>query len=430
MVSRRCTYPSRLRRGPWFPRGLILLVLGAMLVAAPLRADTVRAYVFWQEGCPYCEAARTALAEIAATDPLLAVEEIELGGSLEAVALFGRLIELFGIEQAGVPLVVIGDRYLIGFARDGRSLASYAQMIATCRAGPCPDIVADLRAEMAPVSAPQTEPEAGPAIPVADLSCGGDGGAPNAVIPALDLPVLGEVRPGDLSLPALTVVLAAVDGFNPCAMWVLALLIAFLLGVDDARRMWTLGAIFLLTTAAMYFAVMTAWLNVVTWIGAVGWLRLVIGALALAAGFYYLREYWTNPEGVCRVTPSDRRRSIRAAFQRVVEQPNLAIAGLGIAGLAIAVNLIELACSAGIPAVYTQMLAMQDLQPMAVTGYLVLYIGVFLLDDTAIFVTAMVTLRAVSGSARISRLSHLVGGIVLIALGAIMLLRPDLLAWA
>ena len=113
-----------------------------------------------------------------------------------------------------------------------------------------------------------------------------------------------------------------------------------------------------------------------------------------------------------------------------MEQPNLAIAGLGIAGLAIAVNLIELACSAGIPAVYTQMLAMQDLQPMAVTGYLVLYIGVFLLDDTAIFVTAMVTLRAVSGSARISRLSHLVGGIVLIALGAIMLLRPDLLAWA
>ena len=101
----------------------------------------------------------------------------------------------------------------------------------------------------------------------------------------------------------MTVVLAAVDGFNPCAMWVLALLIAFLLGVDDARRMWTLGAIFLLTTAAMYFAVMTAWLNVVTWIGAVGWLRLVIGALALAAGFYYLREYWTNPEGICRVTP-------------------------------------------------------------------------------------------------------------------------------
>jgi len=62
MVSRRCTDPSRRWRGPWFPRGLILLVLGAMLVAAPLRADTVRAYVFWQEGCPYCEAARTALA--------------------------------------------------------------------------------------------------------------------------------------------------------------------------------------------------------------------------------------------------------------------------------------------------------------------------------------------------------------------------------
>lgn len=245
----------------------------------------------------------------------------------------------------------------------------------------------------------------------------------------MSLPLVGEVRLGDLSLPVLTVVLAAVDGFNPCAMWVLALLIGFLLGVREPRRMWTLGAIFLLTTGAMYFAVMAAWLNLVLWLGAVAWLRVAIGALAVGAGLYYLREAWVNPEGVCRVTPSARRRSIRAAFQRLVEEPNLWVAGIGIAALAIGVNMIELACSAGIPAVYTQMLAMQDPSPAASAGYLLLYILVFLLDDTAIFVTAMVTLRAVSGSGRLSRWSHVVGGVVLLALGALMILRPDLLSW-
>ena len=98
-----------------------------------------------------------------------------------------------------------------------------------------------------------------------------------------------------------------------------------------------------------------------------------------------------------------------------------------VAALAIAVNLVELACSAGLPAIYTQMLAMHDLPRAGYYGFLLLYISVFLLDDTAIFVVAMVTLRAATGTGRYARISHLVGGVVLLALGTVMVLRPDLL---
>ncbi|AHM05573.1 hypothetical protein roselon_03315 [Roseibacterium elongatum DSM 19469] len=395
-----------------------VVMVFALLAPSPGGAQTpeVRAYVFWQQGCPYCELAREALRALSAEMDGVQVGEIELGASLEANLLFREVAGRLEIASPAVPLFVVGPRYQIGFARDGSTRETYRQMIAACRDALCPDVVAGAR--HAAAGTPQTHPPApAPSAPQAP-----------ALERRVSLPLLGEVDLGDLSLPALTVALAAVDGFNPCAMWVLALLIGFLLGVREPWRMWTLGAIFLLTTAAMYFAVMAAWLNIVMWLGALSWLRLVIGALALVAGGYYLREYWTNPEGVCRVTPSARRQTIRAAFQRLVEEPNIVIAGLGIAVLAVGVNLIELACSAGIPAIYTQTLAMHDPAPAASLGYLALYIAVFLLDDTAIFVVAMVTLRAVSGSGTLSRLSHLVGGIVLLGLGALMILRPDLLS--
>ncbi|WP_212525429.1 hypothetical protein [Actibacterium sp. MT2.3-13A] len=383
--------------------GLLVLLLGALRPGlAP--AQEVTAHVFWQEGCPYCASAKAALAELAAADPELRIELLELGPTRETNALFRATVRALELRTPAVPLVVIGAAHELGFAA-ATSPGRYAGMIALCRAAPCRDLVAELRAARAP-----PPPAAG--------------SSPRETVA---LPGLGEVGLRDLSLPVLTVVLAGVDGFNPCAMWVLALLIGMLLGVQDSRRMWVLGLVFLAATGAMYFAVMSAWLNVVLWLGAVSWLRLAIGALALGAGAYYLREAWANPEGVCRVTPGGQRRRIRDAFGRMVARPSLPVAALGVAALAVAVNLVELVCSAGVPAIYTQMLAMHDLPRAAYYGYLAFYLVVFLLDDAAIFVIAMITLRAVAASGRYARLSRLIGGLVLLALGAVMMLRPDLL---
>ncbi|MCI2398768.1 hypothetical protein [Aliiroseovarius subalbicans] len=383
-------------------------LLTAFLLLLPMVAGAgdVTVHLFWQQGCPHCSNAKGALAERVAQGGVVA-DFIELGVEEADDALFGAVIDHFAMDRAAVPLVVIGGDYALGFAGGGRSTGDWERMIARCQEVPCPDPVSDLRAGLAVAPATQVPPT------------GPEG--------QVTLPLLGPVDLGTLSLPVLTVVLAAVDGFNPCAMWVLALLIGLLLGVQDTRRMWTLGAVFLLATGVMYFAVMAAWLNVVLWIGAVGWIRLAIGALAIGAGVYYLREYWTNPEGVCKVTPGGRKKRISDAFRTMVETPNLAVAALGVGALAIAVNLVELACSAGLPAIYTQTLAMHDLPAGGYYGYLALYLAVFLLDDAALFIIAMVTLRAAVTTGRYSRLSHLVGGVVLLVLGAIMVLRPDLL---
>ena len=145
-----------------------------------------------------------ALAEMQAEDAELAIEAIELGVSAENNQRFRDAIAAFGISRPAVPLVVIGGGYELGFGR--RTQARYVEMIDACRAGACPDVLGG------------EAPTLGTETPAGDAG-------------TVSLPWIGELRLSALSLPVLTVVLAAVDGFNPCAMWVFALLIAFLLGV-------------------------------------------------------------------------------------------------------------------------------------------------------------------------------------------------------
>ena len=378
----------------------LLAVLFAVLSAPPALAE-VRAWLFWHEGCPHCAGARAALAGIAEAEPDLVLTEVELGESPDGDALFDWASVQFGNATSAVPFFIVGEAATVGFSDGLGTPDTYRAMIADCRASGC----ADLLSTRAPVRVP-------------GMVAAGE----------VTLPLIGTVTLAGLSLPVLTVVLAAVDGFNPCAMWVLAILIGFLLGVQDRWRMWLLGLVFLGTTGVMYFAIMAAWLNVVLWIGALAWLRLAVGAAALAAGAWYLKSWWTDPVGVCKVTSPGRRRSITDRFRAAVAQPSLLLAALGIAALAVGVNLIELVCSAGIPAVYTQALAMHDLPAAEHYAYLLLYLAVFLLDDAAILVTALVTLRFVASAGAWTRLSHHVGGVVLLVLGAVMIFRPDLLA--
>ena len=96
--------------------------------------------------------------------------------------------------------------------------------------------------------------------------------------------------------------------------------------------------------------------------------------------------------------------------------------------LAVAVNMIELLCSAGIPAVYTQVLAQSDLTPLSYYAFLALYIAVFMLDDALIFVVAMLTLQATGLAASYSRWSHLIGGGVLLVVGILLIFKPHWLA--
>jgi hypothetical protein len=244
------------------------------------------------------------------------------------------------------------------------------------------------------------------------------------------VPLLGDVELRRLSLPALTVLLAALDGFNPCAMWALVFLIGLLLGMRDRARMWVLGSAFIATSAFVYFLFMVAWLNVLLFLGAVVWVRAAIGLVALAGGAYWIREYFVNTEAVCKVTAPAGRRQVFERLRTLAAERSFLPALAGIVLLAFAVNLVEAVCSAGIPAVYSQVLAMNRLPAWQYAAYIALYILVFMADDLLVFVAAMKTLQVAGLSGKYTRASNLIGGVLLLTLGALLLLRPDLLMFA
>jgi thiol-disulfide isomerase/thioredoxin len=390
----------------------VVLALLAFAAGAQQR-ERVDAYLFWGIGCPHCEREIEFLKRLEAEEPRLRVHYLEVTGDAANRRAFAAVVEKIALEDPAVPLTLVGASAMVGYGSDETSGAELRRMIGKCLASGCPDTVGPLLQAGAGAGAGEVR-----ALPT----------VPQRVIPReVSVPFVGTVAIADLSLPVLTIVLAALDGFNPCAMWVLVFLIGLLLGMQDRIRMWTLGTAFIAGSALVYFLFMAAWLNLLLFMGAVVWVRAAVALVALGGGFYYLREYFRNPDAACPVTAPQARRRVFENLRKLANESRFWLAFLGIVALAFAVNLVELLCSAGIPAVYTQVLALSNLPAWQYYAYLALYILVFMLDDLFVFVVAMKTLQVAGATAGYSRFSHLAGGVVLLAIGALLLLRPDLL---
>jgi len=246
----------------------------------------------------------------------------------------------------------------------------------------------------------------------------------------INIPILGEINPDQFSLPLLTVIMGILDGFNPCAMWTLVFLVSLLLGLQNKKRMWLLGSVFILVSGFVYFLFMSAWLNLFLFIGLIFWVRLGIGVFALGAGIYNLRDYWINKDGACKVEKSEQKKATFAKIRDIIQRQSIVWALLGIVILAGAVNLVELLCSAGLPAVYTQVLALNNLPWWQYYTYLILYIFFYMLDDLVVFAIAMKTLNLIGIDHKYARYSRLIGGIVILVIGILMLFKPGWLSFA
>lgn len=405
-----------------------LCALASILFAVPaLRAEAARqdlherqtpaagvdVYLFGTATCPHCAGARRFLDRLVAGLSSVRLRAFDLDGDGRHEAAFAALARHFAVDPPAVPLVIVGEQAFVGYRDDATSGADIERSIRACLAGGCADIASVIIAEAPAVPDAAVAPARRPELPQ-----------------SIHLPWFGSIETRTLSLPALTILLGAVDGFNPCAMWVLVFLVGLLIGMNDPVRMWSYGAAFLVTSGLVYFAFMSAWLNLFLFLGALVWIRAAVGVFALGAGAYYLREFMRNREATCRVGSPGEKQRVMDRLRRVVTERSFLVAIGGIVTLAVAVNMIELLCSAGIPAVYTQVLALSGLDATAYYGYLALYIAVFMFDDAVIFVTAMITLQASGLAATYSRFSHLVGGAALLAVGLILILKPEWLAMA
>jgi thiol-disulfide isomerase/thioredoxin len=388
---------------------LVLLVLLVTLVVHPFisAADTqpVNIYLFWTKGCPHCALEKEFLAELASRDKQIKIITFELIESRENRELFRKVGEELRANVSGVPFTVVGEQHFIGWLGEDSTGAAIEEAIQEARRTKAPDVVAGLLS---------------PAIPLVSQE-------KQAIPEKLLLPFFGEIEIKYLSLGLITLIIGALDGFNPCAMWVLVFLINLLLGMEDRRKMWILGGAFIFSSAVVYFLFMTAWLNLLVFLGFILWVRVAIGLVALLAGFYNLREYFTNRAGVCKLTGSDRRQKRMDRLKEIVQTRKFLLAVGGIMLLALAVNLVELVCSAGFPVIYLQILSLTPMPFWQYYLYLALYIFIFMLDDLIVFIVAMVTLEMLGLGTKYKRASNLIGGVLMLILGGLLIFRPEAL---
>lgn len=301
-------------------------------------------------------------------------------------ALLSEMLEELGIEEEPeFPITIFGNQVFGGWESEETTGRKMEEALQQCLAGDCP---------------PPTGKE------------------PTHKI---NLPFLGEIDPTDYSLPALAIILGFVDGFNPCAMWVLVYLISLIATLRDRKRIWLIVGSFVLASGVLYFLFMTAWLNVFLFIGYVRPVTVVIGLVALGGGILQIREFIkTKGEIVCKVTSEESREKTMARMQRIVSSPITLGTIVGIAVLAFLVNSIEFVCSAAVPAVFTRVLSLASLTTFQYYGYILLYVFFFMLDDLIIFGTAAFALTSSLGD-RYAKYTRPVGGIILIILGALLL---------
>lgn len=209
-------------------------------------------------------------------------------------------------------------------------------------------------------------------------------------------------------------------------MWVLLFLISMLIGMKDKRRMWTLGITFLLTSALIYLLFMLAWLNVANLLTSISFVRLLIGLVAICGAFVNLYGYFKNRKSDgCSVVDDKKRNKIFDRIKKFTGEKNFFLAIIGVMALAVSVNIVELACSAGLPVIFIEILSINNLTLIEEIIYIGLYMLFFLLDDFIIFFIAMRTMELTGFSTKYGKLSKLVGGILLLLVGLLLIFKPE-----
>ena len=327
-------------------------------------------------------------------------------------------------QAEAVPFLVIGDEYFVGYSEEVTP-GEIERRVKECSLGGCPDSVGPIVGVTAvpPKEAKPPEPEQPKTVDSATATTTSAGAGKTEKM--INLPFVGNVNALTFSLPLLTVIMGLLDGFNPCAMWTLLFLISLLLGMQDRKKMWLLGTAFIAASAAVYFMFMAAWLNLIILLGFMVWVRIALGLLALFGGGYSLKEYFTNKDNTCKVEESDNKQKIFERLKAVVQHNSLWLALGGIIALAFVVNLVELICSAGLPAVYTQVLAINELPGWQHYFYILLYIFFFMLDDMFVFIAAMVTLKLTGLTTKYTRMSRLIGGVLMLIIGLLLIFKPE-----
>ncbi|MCP9468842.1 MAG: glutaredoxin family protein [Nitrospira sp.] len=344
--------------------------------------------VFVRAGCPHCEAAKIFLDTLRREQPDLRIRFYDIGEDPDARQRLATLVHDRSLSVIGVPTFLIGTELIVGFRSNETTGADIRALLAR-----------NARATLPP--------------PLVD---------------SIETSWFGRLHVKDFGLPLFTVIIGLLDGFNPCAMWVLLFLLSLLVNLHDRFKMALIAGTFVLVSGLVYFAFMAAWLNVFLVIGLSRAIQIVLGCVACFMGAVNVKDFVAFQRGISLSIPDSTKPRLYIMVRRILQADHLPGALVGTALLAGFVNVIELLCTAGFPMLYTQILTAQQLSAWQYYGYLGLYNLAYIFDDSLMVGIAVVTLSRRKLQEQAGRWLKLAGGSVMIGLGIVLLFRPAWLA--
>ncbi|MCD6464153.1 hypothetical protein J7L02_01360 [Candidatus Woesearchaeota archaeon] len=457
-MVKHCKQAMVLKRNVW--KGLTITAL-VLMIAVTLTSllcnksfgltsnasqEKVVLVLFWHEGCPHCAKERAFLNKIKNQYPLQ-VKEFEIS-SRENGLLFQKVCKAYGFNPVGVPTTFIGDQYVVGFGSEQTTGEQIRSLIEHCLVSSCVNPLVKAGVETEPETQPgnnqnqsltnnQSLKNQSNQVIVTNQSIlvNGNTSLNNATSHGLQgnasttvkIPIIGTVNTASVSIPLLTMIIGLVDGFNPCAMWVLTFLLTILVYARKRSKMLLVGLTFVITSGVIYFLFMTAWLNLFLYIGYAEALRIVIAIIGIVMGLINIKEFFAFKKFVTLTIPEKAKPKLFREMRFISHSTSLIVALLGTVTLAVTANFVELLCTAGFPAIYTKILTLRNLPTWKYYAYIALYNVFYVVPLLVIVIAFTLTLGAKKLSEKQGKVLKLVSGLLMLGLGLILLLKPELL---
>ena len=385
------------------------------VLSEEINTEIVNIYFFGREGCGYCRVGKEFLDEYSASERDVFLVYYDVTKDKKAGELFEDLIQANSLSRT-VPYTFVGGEIISGFGGEETTGKQIIELVERAKNGHDYDIEDYLNPEGIADNSDD------------DTATSSDGVLYDVNGLELRLPFIGVIDVGSIPLFSLSVILGLVDGFNPCALWVLMTFLLILMQIGDRKKMFYVAGLFIFAESIMYYLILNVWYKTWDFIALDRIVTPVIGMFTIACGIYFLHKYKkTKDKLTCDVTSIEKQASIQNKIHKLVNSPMTLPTIVGIIAIALSVNVIEFACSIGIPQAFTKILEINALEFWVRQWYLFLYILAYMVDDFIVFGFALYGFDKIHQSQKYSKLSILVGGILMIFLGSILLFAPDIL---
>jgi len=406
--------------------------------ATPTPRPVVHAVLFWMDGCPHChEIINNVLPPLQQKyGDKLNIHLIEVKSQQDVDQLY-QLGAALNIpkQDVGVPFLVIGDKVLVGSAQIPAELPGLIEKHLAADGVDYPNLPG--MADLLPTDAPRPTTAQLQITATATLAAVAQSSAPAAPAqpqaPApeqhlLDLPVLGQVDLDRYSLAISTAIIGVVDGFNPCSLWVISLLLALVINTGSRKKTLAVGLTYLLVAAGLYGLIILGLFSVFAFVGYALWIRSAVALVALIMAAVNIKDYFWFKAGVSLTISDEHKPGIYRDIRNILSPDKSGLALVGAtAAMAGGITLIEMPCTAGLPILWTKLIAAHNVSALEFGLLLGLYLLLFMIDELAVFLSAVITLRASRLEEKEGRMLKLVGGMVMLALALVLLIDPTLM---